>query len=152
MKTLEELIALSKVPEGPQTLRVMLAELVGMKNVRTMSGRSSRHSPMHTWLVGDIATPLESGGHIGIPSAVPNYPADLSACRDAECLLDSATHWNGEEHHSDASEAYMSWVQDVIREQNQTRGNDDYEFLTASAMQRTIALILTLQKPRDPQD
>jgi len=112
MKTLEELNAL---PD--EELRVMLSNILN-------------------WELFKGVQPFMWGSEYKFMSH--DYPQDLNACAAVEKTLEYAEEWHGEEHHANACEAYMGWVQQVS-------GKDDWDFLTAVARFRTIALILTLQ-------
>lgn len=76
---------------------------------------------------------------VGIGSSSPNYPDDLNACHEVAMSLDR-----------DQRNAYINRIDEMVLnsmgdEEDSVRR--DFEWCCASARLRTIALILTLQKP-----
>lgn len=164
MKTLSDLIAISKTPEGPQQLQVMLAELDGMQtryfrfsypSHAAMNGggnswsckfttreaaEEDRARNMQWW--PERVTPVEE---FTCADVLPNYPADLNACREVALTLKTDA----------AKNTYINTLYDIATEEMgycDRQPDADFLWLTASALQHTVALILTLQKHRDPQD
>jgi len=136
MKTLTELEALTD-----DELRVMLAELVGIptkcfrfnyighdqrvmqRNRIINRGDAEREHENHAKWPG--TTPIEEYLEL---CYIPNYPGDLNACHavDTKLTLDQSTQY-----------VNLLWPQ----------GYAPFQAVTASPRKRTLALILTLQKP-----
>lgn len=150
MKTLEELLELGKTEDGKDQLRVMLAEIRGWKH-----RLATRKEPIERGgfrLPNAFGEPIEAWWHEteapGVYTSPPNYPRDLNACHEVRCSLkgfDSdlfadvlcqiikPNHINGRRNESLGS-PQLSWP-------------GVFKVANASAVDTTIALILTLQKP-----
>lgn len=117
MKTLEELQAM---PD--EELRVMCAELCGFE----------KHPEHKVWY-------MNSGGWNPKTSRIetlPNYPADLNACHEAE---------NPIYNDPDRTHLWSNYLDALTDQCSPVLQNVEHS-VRAAARQRTIALILTLQK------
>ncbi len=104
-------------------LRVMLAELCGWQRYHEK---------------GDTTTFWEGynpQGKFCLFGDVPNYPRSLDACHEAEKMLTD-----------EQANSYMNAIHDPIDPMGDAGWKTDFLYLTATARQRTLALILTLQK------
>lgn len=110
---------LTELEQAPDDdLRVMLAELAGWENT-TADGFFIGRSP-------------NGGGY----AELPNYPQDLNACREVALTLDR-----------EQKNRYINRLSEDVQEDHMDAVDLDFAWCEASARQRTIALILTLQKP-----
>lgn len=127
MKTLPDLIAISKTPEGPQQLRVMLAELDG-REFRTETW--SEYKGVY----------VNNGAFVGLDKPdwhpYPDYPADLNA------IISQVL---GVIVLKEDEAAYTDTLVAVIRALKPNASPITYpsvfEIATASALQHTVALI-----------
>lgn len=126
--TLESLLELSKTPEGIQQIRIMVAELDGWKPFLLDNG--AQMMPPR-WLApyGEMVYSL---------ATMPKYPEDLNAVHEVEKMAYKKENagWSLE---------YAEALRDV-----QFHSHDVMEYnysWHATAIQRCIAMILTLQKP-----
>jgi hypothetical protein len=134
MHTVQSLLKLAQTPAGVQQIRKTVARLEGWRSA------PSRHSDFKlVWLRG--------GEHC---YALPDYTGSRDAIAEVEGRLEAVERWNGEEHQG-SCEAYMDWLQYILREASGRKGNDDFEFLTATALHRSMAVVLLLQKETDDE-
>lgn len=123
MKTLKELEAL---PDDE--LRPLLAGMLGWLEIRAIPATSPLGMPTgNTTFVGFDGESMLSADW---KSEIPNYPADLNACQS---VTDGLCH-TGE-------------VLPFLTLLSQVCQYEKWDDRIATARQRTIALILTLQKP-----
>lgn len=141
--TLESLLELSKTPEGIQQIRIMVAELDGWKVGPSLyhEGLLSLFRPDGEQMGSSWALKEEAWTqkHYGFPK-LPKYPEDLNAVHTIVLKIKG-----------DNRSLYC----DYLALQHDFTGKDHKLALwevkwfshTATALQRCIALILTLQKP-----
>ena len=120
MKTLQELEAL---PDDE--LRVMLAELEGWQRLATPEPLLWKRDGI-THVVGH-ADWRGPDTRLKQTEDIPNFCGDLNACHEVEMRLKNDCD-------------YVAHLREVV-------GNEAIDMIFAAARQRTIALILTLQKP-----
>lgn len=129
MKTLAELNAM---PDDE--LRVMLAEILGARWYAIHAGSSmlsfKELDAKHGWKLGKAESQSINGD-------VPNYPADLNACHEVVMSLPV----RDDRLNAPDRLGYRVWLRSVCNHPHHTH------YVDATARQRTIALILTLQKP-----
>lgn len=144
MTTLEPLLELGKSEEGKDRLRVLLAELLGWRQAdhgdKTLY-RFTAISPegMERSFKVDSrgnGSPFESAGE-ALKVSAPNWPRDLNACHEVEKGLTETQLKNCDQHLWKIVGDHCIETQRLI----------DGLFWHATATQRTIALILTLQQP-----
>ena len=125
-RTLESLTALSKTPEGFQQLRIMVAELCGWTRIGT------------------------TGNH-GVPYGLAPDPAgmDLLDLPDYVGSLDAMAEAEKQLFTDDLRHDYVDWL-DVIMDCRSMICEKSTTF--ATALQRAIALILTLQTQHKPAE
>jgi hypothetical protein len=126
--TLESLLELSKTPEGIQQIRIMVAELDGWTEcILEKDG--------YAWGVNPNLIDNECGGWMSIPK----YPEDLNAVHEVEEKIPSSQVG-----------FYAMYLVRVVGPKVIPAG-EDFKMSEmcwhATALQRCIALILTLQKP-----
>lgn len=75
---------------------------------------------------------------------LPDYLNDLNAIHEAEAFLENKYNgpWFGSEYSSDATEAYMNHLQDIVQA-------DDWAFMGATSAQRAEAFLRTLNLWKD---
>lgn len=117
MKTLAELQALAQTEAGKDQLRVMLAELLGYHRDQTTG----------MWENSDKRFRR-------VAYSLPDYPRDLNACHEVERMLTE-----------DQTDAFRQTLMDSMLTHKEPCGFSDA--ISATATDRTIALILTLQTP-----
>lgn len=134
MTSITELLELAKTDAGKDQLRVMLAELVGWK-------RDGKWGIYPQWL--NPQGEHRYGQQYDHLSCVPDYPRDLNACHEVEMTL------TGKQQNE-----FIRWLHELIiytaEVEHRVGIPQDARIwicLHSTATQRTIALILTLQKP-----
>lgn len=149
MNTLQDLIALGETEGGKEKLRVMLAELcgwrwitaeyhglsafVGARPTRTMFVEPKLALKDFDWVEIGPAEPIISFIHV---CGSPDYPSDLNACAEVEMSLPTNDDPRG--HGMSSRETFRHYLDLACHGRPHP--------VHATALQRTIALILTLQK------
>ncbi len=129
MSTLDELLEMGETDEGKARLRAMLAELVGWDNIRIDPTDSS-------W----SGEPPQVYERIAFRLPLPNFCADLNAVHEIE-----HTHIKSWTRYEDVLSGVSKG--ELIKSGIDPCDAARIATIHATALQRTIALILTLQKP-----
>lgn len=128
------LLTLAATSDGQQMIRIMVAEASGYQNLRLMTGRSSHGDAMSSWAIGDIPEPLETGGTIGIPTAIPAYHASLDAIMPEVRRLDEK-----------GKAKYMQQMARVCEQVTCPNFVMEWMITSAEAIHHCIAFLLTKQ-------
>jgi hypothetical protein len=143
--TPESLQDLASTPEGVQQIRVLAAECDGWKRDLLPSplkhGNCVKKGILFCSWTHPTLRPVDNEPGYDPAHAfltLPNYPEDLNAVQDAVMKLIQS---------KDQKNAFVNRLDDIATDEVEQQPDRDFAWANASAIQRCIALILTLQKP-----